>query len=254
MGENFIDRSKVTNNFANHKGTIIKKENGHMTKQDSIEELRRLLKVRLEEWRLRETTPQARPKPIVTITREPGSGGESIAETLSAELGMHLYDWELVEHIAKDEEVSPQLVSKLEETMPTELEEYMDELLGECNLSSEGYLGSLKRVLLAIAIPGNAVIVGRGGNFFLPPDRKIGLCFVAPLELRVKTTMKELGLSEKDARRHISRLEAKHRKRVKKYFQTDIRDSAHYHLVINTALVKPETIIQIVKTMISAQI
>ena len=224
-----------------------------MTKHDSIEELRRLLKVRLEEWRLREIAPPARPKPIVTITREPGSGGESVAETLSAELGMHLYDCELVEQIAKDEEVSRQLVSELEETMPTELEEYMDELLGECNLSSEGYLGSLKRVLLAIAIPGNAVIVGRGSNFFLPLDKKIGLCFVAPLELRVKNTMKELGLSEKDAKKHISKLEAKHRRLVKKYLQADIRDSTHYHLVVNTALVKPETIIQIVKTMITTQ-
>jgi len=163
---------------------------------------------------------------------------------------MHLYDCELVEQIAKDEEVSRQLVSKLEETMPTELEEYMDELLGECNLSSEGYLGSLKRVLLAIAIPGNAVIVGRGSNFFLPLDKKIGLCFVAPLRSRVANVMKELGLKEKEARAHISKLETGYRKLVKKYLQADMSDPTQYHLVINTGLVKLDTIVQLVKTMI----
>ena len=157
-----------------------------MTGNDSIEELERLLKVRLEEWRLREKSPQDRPKPIVTITREPGSGGESIAERLSSELGMNLYDWELVEQIAKDEKVSTRLVSALEKHPRSELEEYMDELLGNCEVSSQAYLGSLKRVLPTIAIPGNAVIVGRGSNFFLPPDRKIGLCFVAPLDLRIR--------------------------------------------------------------------
>jgi cytidylate kinase len=224
-----------------------------MKKHDSVEELGRLLRVRLEEWRLREKAPQERRKPVVTITREPGSEGESIAERLSAELGMHLYNWELVEQIAKDEEVSTQLVSTLEKHPRSELEEYLDELLGDCKLPSQAYLGSLKRVLLTIAIPGNAVIVGRGSNFFLPPDKKIGLCFVAPLDLRIKNTMKELGISEKGARKHISKLEGEHRKLVKKYFETDIRESAHYHLVVNTALVKPETIVQIVKTMIMAQ-
>ncbi len=157
------------------------------------------------------------------------------------------------QQIAKDEDVSTQLVSKLEENMPTEREEWVAALLGDCNLSSQAYFGSLKRVLLKIAIPGNAVIVGKGSNCFLPPDKKIGLCFVAPLDLRIKNTMKELGLSEKDAREHISKLEAEHRKLVKKYFQAEIRDSTHYHLVVNTALVKPETIIQIVKMLITAQ-
>jgi cytidylate kinase len=103
--------------------------------------------------------------------------------------------------------------------------------------------------LLAIAVTGNAVIVGRGSNFFLPPDEKIGLCFVVPLALRIKNVMKEVGLEEKEARRHISKEEAKHRKLVKKYLQADIRDPSQYHLVINTALVKPDTIVQLVKTM-----
>jgi predicted ArsR family transcriptional regulator len=52
--------------------------------------------------------------------------------------------------------------------------------------------------------------MGRGSNFFLPPDKKIGLCLVAPLDLRIKNTMEELKLSENDARKHISNLEKKH--------------------------------------------
>ena len=62
--------------------------------------------------------------------------------------------------------------------------------------------------------------------------------------------MKELGLTEKEARAHVSKLEAEYRKLVKKYLQADMRDPTQYHLVINTALVKPNTIVQLVKTMI----
>jgi cytidylate kinase len=57
-------------------------------------------------------------------------------------------------------------------------------------------------------------------------------------------------LSEKRAREHIVKVETEHRRVVKKHFQADIRDAALYHLVINTALVKPETIAEIVKEVI----
>ena len=62
--------------------------------------------------------------------------------------------------------------------------------------------------------------------------------------------MEDRGLSEEHAREHIAKVEKEHRQLVKKHFQADIRDSAHYHLVINTALVKPETIARIVKEVI----
>jgi len=64
--------------------------------------------------------------------------------------------------------------------------------------------------------------------------------------------MRESGVTEEEARKHISKLEAEHRKLVKKYLQTDIRNPIHYRLVINTALVKPDTIVEVVKAMIQA--
>jgi cytidylate kinase len=219
-----------------------------------VEEMSRLIQARLDEWRLREKDPQYRPKPVVAITREPGCGAESVAERLCSELGMHLFDWEVVEQIAQDARVSTELVSSIENNPRSEFVDFGGDLLSEFQkvyyFSSEEYLDSLKRVFLAIVVPGNAIIVGRGSNFFLPQDKRIGLCFVAPLSVRIQNLMKQLGLTEKAARKHISKLEAEHQRLVKKYFQADIRDPDHYHLVINTALIKPETIVQMIKAMI----
>jgi cytidylate kinase len=223
-----------------------------MKNQDSLEELEKLLKVRLVEWQLREKKEPPRSRPVLTITQEPGCGAENIARRLCSELDLHLYDWELVEQIAKDEHVSAQLVSALEKNPPSEFADFLADLAPELSLSSSKYVSSLKKMLTAIAVTGNAVIVGRGSNFFLPPDKKIGLCFVAPLDLRIKNIMKELGLTKEEARRHITKLEAENRKLVKKYFEADIRDPIHYRLVINTALVEPGTIVRLVDTMIQA--
>jgi cytidylate kinase len=227
-----------------------------MTSHESLEELRRLLRVRLEEWRLRERQSEQRPLPVVTISQEPGSGGEAIAQELCAKLGLHLYDWEVVERIAKDQDVSTQLVSALEQKPPGEFKEWLAdlhaELQGEARFSSYAYVGGLKRALLAIAASGNAVVVGRGSNFFLPRNKRIGLCLVAPLALRVENTMKELGITEDAARERIAKREAEHRKLVRKYFQEDIRDPSHYDLAINTGVLARETIVSLVKVLIDA--
>jgi cytidylate kinase len=221
-----------------------------MKSHDSIKELEELLRARLAEWRSNEGRSRYTRKPVITITREPGSGGDALAERLAFELGMDLYDWELVERIAKDQKVTAQIVSALEKNPPNVFADYLAELQPEYGLTSQAYVESLKRILLAIAVPGNALILGHGSNFFLAPERKLGLCFVAPLAFRIRNVVKEERVSEKAARTRISKLEEAHRKLVKKYLQREIRDPTQYHLVINTALVKPDTVVQLVRTML----
>jgi len=223
-----------------------------MTSHDSLEALRRLIAMRIQEWRLGESERQARPGPVVAITREPGSGAESIAETLSAELNLHSYSWEIVEQIAQDAHVSTEVVSSLDEKASSELEEWLADFKGDRSFSSHAYMETLKKVIFAIAAHGNAVIVGRGSNFFLPAGKRIGLALVAPLDVKIKNIMKELGISEKQARGHIANVETEQQTLVRKYFKADIHDPTQYHLIINTALIKPETIVQIVKGIIEA--
>ena len=97
-----------------------------------------------------------------------------------------------------------------------------------------GALGDLKRITFAIAAHGSAVILGRGASFLLPPEKRIAFLFVSPLEVRIRNVMEDRGLSEKHARERIVKVEAEHHQFAKKYFQADILNSAHYHLVINT--------------------
>jgi len=200
-----------------------------------------------------EKTPSVQPGPVIAISREPGSGGEAIAERLSAELSLHLYTWEIVEQIAKDEHVSVQVVSTLEEKGRTELEDWLAEVRGNHDLTSYAYVEALRRILFAIASLGNSLILGRGANFLLPPNKRIGLALVAPLDVRIRNIMKEREVSEELAWEHIDKLETQHCEFVKKYFDADIRDSVHYHLAINTAMVSPESIVGILKEVIRHQ-
>ena len=221
-----------------------------MTSDGSIEALRGMMEARVYEWRQSAEKRPSQPGPVVTVSREEGCRGESISERVAAELGLHLYTWEIVEQIAKDEHVSVQVVSTLDEKAQTELENWLTGFEGTHNLSEYAYLRDLRRIIFAIAAHGNAVILGRGASFLLPREKRIALLFVAPLEVRIQNVIEDRGLSDKQAREHIVKVEAEHRRFAKKCFQADLLDSAHYHMVINTAFVKPDTITGIMKEMI----
>jgi cytidylate kinase len=191
--------------------------------------------------------------PVIAITREPGCNGESVARILAHELGLVLYDWEILEKIAKDAQVSERAVATLDGALRSELDEWLADLSGGSSLSSYHYMQSLRRVLFTVASHGNAVILGRGANFLLPPGKKaLGLCLVAPLEARVRNVMVELSLSEELARKHIARAERDQRLWVKRNCHADVNDATCYHLVVNTALVAEGMIVRLVKEMIVA--
>jgi Cytidylate kinase len=218
----------------------------------TIDSVERFLEIQVQEW----GRPGAKRKinragPVITISREPGSNGDSIAQTLAKKFGLDLYDWKIVEEIAKDAHVSEQAVATLDENIAFELADWLAGLDPGPGFSSSQYMRSLRKVLFTVATHGNAVILGRGANFLLPPEKRtLGLRFVAPLEARVKNIMQALRLSRENAVKHITQMEQERRSWVKKHCHADIHDAANYHMVINTELVTQETIVQIVKEML----
>jgi len=95
---------------------------------------------------------------------------------VAAALDFHLYTWEIVEQIAKDEHVSVQVVSTLDEKARSELEDWLAEFEGTHNLSTDAYLEDLKEDHLR-DLPRTAARSSwaEGANFLLPPEKRIGL-------------------------------------------------------------------------------
>jgi cytidylate kinase len=222
---------------------------------ETIDSVERFLEVQVQEWGHRgEKRRGNRAGPVITISREPGSNGDSIAQTLAKKFGLDVYDWKIVEEIAKDAHVSEQAVATLDEIVASELDDWLTGIGPGPGFSSSQYMQGLRKVLFTVATHGNAVIIGRGANFLLPPEKRtLGLRFVAPLDVRVKNIMQTKRLSQKGAMKHITDREQERRLWVKKYCRADISDAANYHLVINTALVAPETIVLIVKEILRAK-
>ncbi len=173
--------------------------------------------------------------PIITISREPGSGGRIVAQKVAAELELELFHQEVVHEMARNADISERLLETLDEKGLTVLEDLISSLVNDRHLWPDEYLQHLMRVVGTIGKHGRAVIVGRGANFVLPPENRFRVRIVAPQKIRIENVSRTFKIPFEEARRRVIRTESDRRAFIRKYFNADIADPLNYDLVVNTA-------------------
>ena len=107
---------------------------------------------------------------IITITREFGSGGRTIAKKLADKLGYAYYDYEIVQQIAQESGFAKEYIEENgEDASSTSTFGFIWNNYGY-NLSDELYVAQ-RNVICELADKGNCVIVGRCSDYILR-DRK----------------------------------------------------------------------------------
>lgn len=184
---------------------------------------------------------------VVTIDREFGSGGADIAKRLAEQLGWKLWDQRLTHDIAR--------LAKCDHAQVAQREERMDPLYYRLlksfmRGSFEGNLGAQRlglldadvifrltqRVVHAAAEEGNAVIVGRGGAFFLEDRADAFHVFIyAPYEDKVRRLIKT-GTEPEEAARLVDSVDSDRADFIRKYFDKEWPNRHLYHLMINSRI------------------
>ncbi|MDI6741680.1 MAG: cytidylate kinase-like family protein [Smithella sp.] len=172
--------------------------------------------------------------PVITISREAGAGGSDISRLLAKALGLDLIGGQIIQHVADSAKMSRKVIESLDEREVTFRETLLSSLFGENRPWPGEYLHHLTRVIGTIGIFGNVIIIGRGANFALPPERVFRVRIIAPMELRVKYFMQDRGYTKAESEQYIVTRENNRKAFVRKYYSTDIADPAHYDIIINT--------------------
>ena len=186
--------------------------------------------------------------PVITISREPGSGGRIVATELGKKLGLDVFHQEIINEMAESAQVSSRILKTLDEKGLSVLEEWITSLVDNQHLWPDQYLRHLMKVIGTIGKHGSAVIVGRGANFVLPSEGRIRVRIVAPLDFRVENVSSNFGVSVGDAKRRIIRTESERRAFIRKYFNADITDPINYDLVLNTGTLSIEAAANVIKS------
>jgi cytidylate kinase len=186
--------------------------------------------------------------PLITISRQFGSGGSEVAERVARALDWPLYDNALVDEVARRLGTSAEDVAAREERVPTLPERLASALaLGMPEVmptvadlgshpSEERIVAVTQRVLEEAVLAGPAVLVGRGAQCMLAAraDALHVYCY-APLEALTSYVVTNLGVPVEEASGVV--LDPNHQREqyVKRHWKRAWRDPANYHLCVNTA-------------------
>ncbi len=210
----------------------------------------RIIEEQVQRWQImqKETKEEKEGVSIVTVSREPGSGGRIVAAKLAEKLGIDIFHQEVINEIAKSADVSEKLLETLDERGLSILEDWISSLVYDRHLWPDEYLQHLMKVMGTIGKHGRAVIVGRGANFVLPPEKRFSIRIVAPQLWRIQNVSKEFDISLEEAKRRVMRTESDRRAFIRKYFNSDIADPTNYDLVINTATLNVDDAVKVISS------
>jgi len=175
-------------------------------------------------------------KPCVVFSRENGTGGRLIARKVAEKLGFKLYDKDLIWMIAHKTKLKKGLIRSVDEKTQNTIESIINTFLGFEPLPEYEYIRALTRVVLSIVAKGKAVILGRGGNFIVPPEFALRVRIIAPLKVRLKNSQQfeYPGKSLDYIKDKMLKIHKERKDFVQKYFSKNVSNANYYDLVINT--------------------
>ncbi len=146
---------------------------------------------------------------IINIGRQFGSGGKLVAQKIGEDLGIPVYDNELISKAADESGFSKELFERSDERRNLFS---MSSFFGNVRFGgARNYVGDNEifkiqsEVIRSIADKGSAIFVGRCSNYILRDRKCLDVFVCAPLEDRTGRVSQRLGISKDEAETRIVR-------------------------------------------------
>jgi cytidylate kinase len=176
----------------------------------------------------------------VAVSREAGSRGGSIARRAGRKLGWQVYNQELLEYVAHEGPLRQAIMEPLTPAASGWLEQRLRALLREQNLSQHPSITELARIVLALGMQGEVVLIGRGAGCILPAESTLHVRIMAPREARIAYMSQWLRLAGEQAAEQVDLRDGRRAEFISTHFHRQAGDIYQYDLVLNSSLLGEE--------------
>jgi cytidylate kinase len=194
----------------------------------------------------------------VTISRESGAGGSTLASMLADRLNREqpdgslwtVYDANIVQSMLDQHHLERRFAQYLPEDTVSEINASVGELVG-LHPSIWELVRKTNEMIRQLAQAGNAIFVGRGANFATSTLRHgVHLRLVASKDQRAQTMARLNQWEVTAAREFNARQDVARERYVKATFNADVSNPVHYDLVVNTGTVPLTHVAEMVASMV----
>ena len=173
---------------------------------------------------------------VVTISRQFGSMGRTIAQLMAWDLGVNFYDRDIVEETAKRMGLPISVISAKEENANSVYFKRQYPLgMGLSNMQDEIF-SIQKNIIEDLAKKESCIIVGRCADYALAEHPNCINVFIhADLAFRIDHVMQTFGLSKEKAADMIHKTDKKRASYYNYYSSKKWGDSRSYHLTLDSS-------------------
>ena len=190
---------------------------------------------------------------IITIGRQHGSNGHLVAQALADQLSIPCYSKEIVDHTARDSNLSPEVVRSYDEKRVSPFVSPGMQFLG----MDEGFRLNMQiaaaqfDTIRRMASEGDAVFVGRCADYVLRNRTDLVRVFItADYDYRVKTIMARKNLSEDQAKKLVKTVDKDRSSYYRYYTDQTWGDVDCYDLCVNVAKVGVDGAVQVIESYV----
>lgn len=174
-------------------------------------------------------------RPCIALSRLPGSSAAELGSLVAQRLGFGFFGREIVDQIARQENIARYLVEGLDERMRHAIERFVHDGFSRLPHYTESqYHSQLLRVLGTLSKRGLSVILGRGAVYALPPESTLRILVVESRVGRIERLRRAKGLGREEASKRLDYEQDQRLQFVRHHFGLDADDASHFDLVVNT--------------------
>ncbi|MBF0570458.1 MAG: cytidylate kinase-like family protein [Candidatus Omnitrophica bacterium] len=198
-------------------------------------------------------------RPFVTISRETGAYGLTIAKGLGEYLQKHerrkecpwtVFDNELLKKVVEEHDLPETVLPYLSESTISEIEDMMEEICG-LHPSRHLLVHETSKTILHLAQLGYSIIVDWGAGIITAKvPRGVHVRLISSLDKRISHMQEYLKVSKKEAEEYVIKKDHNRSSYVKKYFERNISDPLLYDLIINVDSVGPQEAVRVIGNLV----
>ena len=176
---------------------------------------------------------------IITISRESGARGNFIGRELAEKLGYRYVDREVLHEVSIEYGIREEEFEHIYEHAPGRLERY--------DKRNREVVQLINRIIRGLAQRDNLIIVGRGAFAVLRDYGDVlNVRVTAKRSVRIKRIQQDEGMTTKEAKAKVKRLDNERGKYIGAYYGLDWSNAGLYDLCINTSKLNIDSAIDLV--------
>ena len=169
---------------------------------------------------------------FIAISRAVGLPGREVATLLNLKLGWPMFDREILQAMAGDDECRRQLYESMDERDLTWLESLVEGMSGSRG-HRDDYFSRLSETILSLARKGNAIFLGRAADLILPRDVGLRVRIHARRDFCVASYARSKNVTPDRAAREIEEIEHERARFIRHHFGMEVNDPGRCDIFLN---------------------